>query len=372
MAYWPGHGPVQTPRGLVPVHVTGPERYVPGPHGPALLIERASTNLVSNPRGGAGSIAPWIADGADLAPEAIVDPTAPHGTAIKLAGHSGNVARIYEPLEAQAPSLAQGAPYSVRFHARALNAAAIGEPLQALLWETGGPSGNTVTASVDATFTADWVEHQFTGTIQADGRSGFQFLAGPPYTLAEPGAEYAFADVAVEFGESTSYVDGSLGDGYVWEALEHSSPSSRLSSSAVTDVGAPLPGMPGTIVLVLRPGWSQSSTRQRTLIATETLRLRFDGAGQWCLGDGAAESTLPATHAAGESIVLFAGWSSGMIRLAVGEAEDARTSARRFSPERLWIGSSTLGTEASDASIESVGLVPYWPSLAMRSQAWRN
>ena len=107
VARWRGRGPVFGRAGIVPVTITGPERYVEGARGPALLIERGSTNLVSNPRGGGGSGAPWIVDG-DGTVEAILDETAPHGTALRLAGHTGTIARIYETIEDDAPSLEQG------------------------------------------------------------------------------------------------------------------------------------------------------------------------------------------------------------------------------------------------------------------------
>lgn len=361
VAFWPGHGPLQTARGLVPVQITGPERYVEGTRGPALLVERASTNLVSNPRGGAGSTAPWIADGASLAPEAIVDGTAPHGTAIRLAGHSGNIARIYEPIESQAPSLAQGTRYSAHFHARALNAAAIGEPLQALLWETGGASPNQITASLDATFTADWVEHQFTGTIQATGRTGFQFLAGPPYTQAAVGAEYGLTDIQVEIGEPTSYCDGSLGVGYSWEGGVHASPSGREATVASLRIAELRRG--ASIVLLMRPSWGDASPTERTLLTVGAGSVGFDGSGNWRLTVPAGELVSPASHSPGQRVLLAVQWGRDRVCLAVGSTGEVAAAMSMPVDEVLRIGSDPTGV---DASLGMLQLLPQWPGPRAR------
>ncbi len=364
VAFWPGHGPLQTARGLVPVQITGPERYVEGTRGPALLVERASTNLVSNPRGGAGSTAPWIADGASLAPEAIVDGTAPHGTAIRLAGHSGNIARIYEPIESQAPSLAQGTRYSAHFHARALNAAAIGEPLQALLWETGGASPNQITASLDATFTADWVEHQFTGTIQATGRTGFALILGAPYGQALVGADYGFTDIQTEPGdEGGSYIDGSLGDGFEWLGAEHASPSSR----ATTEVAACIPGLARdafAVVVGFTPRWSAASTVDHGLVASGDFALGFTS-GMWRAG-GAPVIETEASHDALHGVVVWAGRAQGQLWLDSGPVGHLPSELAIHSRE--WkIGRDGAGS-AADAAISSVLWLSSWPASATRRQ----
>jgi len=371
LAYWSGRGPVRTPRGLVPVTITGPERYVPGARGNALLVERATTNLVSNPRGGGGSGAPWLLDGTGATLTAISDPTAPHGTALRLAGHSGTIARAYESIEAAAPSLTQGTPFAVRFLARALNATAEGAPLHARLWEIGGASGAAVTASVTSVFTDEWVSHEFIGEIQATGRTELQILLGAPYGGAAVGAEYGLTDIKVEPApESTSYLDGDLGTGFAWTAAAHASPSTRLATSAQT---GGLLGSTGCVVLRCRPSWASVSLGHRTLFESGTLRLGFDGEGHWTLEDGSVTTQVDAAHVAGDDLVLFAGWDPRSLRLALNiGAEETAIRSERVGPAEWRVGSGEGGSEEVDGAVGPLTWLNAWPTFPDRVRLVRG
>jgi len=364
LAYWPGRGPVRTPRGLVPVTITGPERYVPGARGNALLVERATTNLVSNPRGGGGSGAPWSLDGTGLTLTAIEDVTAPHGTALRLAGHSGTIARIFESIEAAAPSLAQGTPFAVRFLAKALNPTAEGQPLHARLWEIGGASGAAVTASVTSTFTDEWTTHEFVGQIQATGRTELQILLGAPYGSAIVGADYGLTDIQVEPAtDQSSFVDGGLGVGFEWMGAAHASVSTRLATSA----GIGVLGNPSHLALRCRPSWASSATRARTVFESGELRLAFDGEARWTLEDGNVGVQVDASHLAGSDLVLFAGWDARSLRLALdsgGEKVATRSGSAGAANWRLGSG-ITAGAEV-DAAIGPLLWLAHWPKRAER------
>lgn len=378
-AVWRGRGPVLTRHGLTPMQASGPQALAPGRHGLATRVERATTNLVSNPRGGGGSVTPWIIDGAGVAVTAFSDPTAPTGTAFRLAGHTGGVCRIYEPLEAAAPSLAQGTPFAVRFAARALNAAAEGVDVHTMLWETGGPSGNQVTASVTGVLTAAWQDFTFTGAIQQAGRTGFHVLLGAPYGFAIAGAEYGITNVQVEpTVESSSYVDGSLGEGYDWSGAAHASPSSRAATALSSTMGHP-DQKGGAIAVWLRPSWGSGSLTARTILAADAapvggLRLRFDGVGSWTVEDGEDSVNVPAAHDPGDDIVIFAGWTPAALRIAIGiEASGMATRSGGIShPSRWYFGGEPAGGSEVDSVLGPVVWLPSWPSGQSRAILCRS
>lgn len=312
-----------------------------------------------------GSGAPWSIDGADATLTAIADPTAPHGTALRLTGHSGSIARIYESIEGAASTLAQGTPFAVRFLAKALNPTAQGQSLHARLWEIGGASGAAVTASVTSTFTNEWTTHEFVGQIQATGRTELAFIVGAPYGEAAVGAEYGLADLQAEQGWApSSYADGSLGNGYAWSDSAHASNSTRAGTVGAVGLTRI---RPRSIAVWLTPTWPSTTEESHTIVQGESWELAFDG-GDWVLSEEGASVSLPPAHDSHESLLLVGGWTDGRLRFSVGSG--AVVSAPRVPRGALseWMtGGDNSPHGSADAVIGPIRWLGSWPSASQRA-----
>ncbi len=152
------------------------------------------------------------------------------------------------------------------------------------------------------------------------GNVGF-FESG---SLPSAGKSFFVDAVQVEQGTyPTSYLDGSLGEGYAWTGTPHASASTRAAGRLQVE-GAWLDARQGGVAAYLRPAWGAADGGTHVVFERAggdgRLRLAFE-AGTWRLTStrGAVTSSVDvaASHAWDTDVVVAAGWTPRLLLLQV-------------------------------------------------------
>lgn len=178
--------------------------------------------------------------------------------------------------------------------------------------------------------------------VAADGNTG-GFVAAGGETHDADGAS-----IVLDETEPTSYLEGTLGEGYAWTGATRVSSSTRAAGRLTLPAGA-IDTVRGSAIAWLRPAWPGYATAEHVVFElaggpSRSLSLAHSE-GAWRLaaaGAGAtAEVSIAATHPLVEWVCVAATWGRTTLTLHLdGERATAR-SPSRWSRRRSASGART-------------------------------
>jgi hypothetical protein len=190
-----------------------------------LVIEPATTNLISNPSGETNTTG-WSSAWGDTVSRVNDEVRAVAGNyAFKVVSNGGGGGARYTDISGLTPS--DTVSVTVYVYVPSTNTTVSSVRLN--VWDGGGFS-NAVYAISDRN--DQWQRLEVQKTVPAGG----SIRVGVYYTASTSGDVVYFDAAQVEEKDrATSYADGSLGDGYSWSSTEHGSTSSRTATQVNLD-----------------------------------------------------------------------------------------------------------------------------------------
>lgn len=362
---WSGRDAVRWPAlpgGGALLRSTGAVPPAAGALGDAARVERATANLVADPRaagaGGAGN--GWAQEDGAWSRDSAYPFL--HGTAFRVETGAGTAFLATDPIAV----VSQGT------YAYAYESGIDGAPPArdtSRVFTT--PAGTT---QVRFLFFRDAVQGLY-ARIDYDAGAGWQTF--DQWQLGTLASYAHVTELQLEAQERvTSYCDGSLGAGYTWDGAAHGSTSTR-AGGRVTVASAPLDPATGAVSCWLRPAWGSGDGAVHTVFDWRKddgarMRLRHTAGGTWefasAAGGAAAACALPASHAPGAPVALVAAWLPGVISLhtAAGSARAARAAVPGLRGAPLALG---VHAAADDDHLEGVIGPVGWRTAAPRHPA---
>jgi len=310
---WRGAGPALTPHGLVPLDIEGAAPAVMTPSGPGIRIERGTTNFVTNPSFEM-DLAGWAAvAGASISRETAVGGAFGDAYARVAVSASGDGIRF-----AANGNATQGQPYAASMYLRAATPSDAGKTVQVYL---DAPGGGYEIFATDHVLTETWTRVVIPATWAQAGHTGWGVIARS--AIAQGPFTFLLDAVQYEAGVASTYVDGSLGQGFIWTGSVHGSTSVRSGSSVRSRLTQRMSGMSASLV----PSWPVVDGATHTLIdargtAGQFARLTAEPTGVWRATLGAPSKSdsveLAQEHDPSELITLTARWTRGFVEIGLG------------------------------------------------------
>jgi hypothetical protein len=335
-----------------------PVRFLEGRHGDGLLVEEATTNLITNPSVEAG-LTGWTvaASGSGHSIERVTDRSFSGVASVKLTRGTGNS-------QARAPGVSLVAGTTYTWSVRVL--APVGVTYSILL---SNFAGSTLGSQTNIAGTGRWETR--TGTAVA-GAAGNHVLTVEITGPSSGAVLWVDAAQVEQKAYATSYVDGSLGQGYAWTGAAHASSSTRAAT--VLDFAAPINGQtPFTLAAFLRPTVSAAAAAAASASSAllsiggdadnrAALRLLNGSTLQGQILSGGvlvANSVAAAYGAAGATIFAAMAWDGSNVTTHVSLALGSLVSAAPIASPGLAVPATGLrvGNLFNDGSRPANGVV---------------
>jgi hypothetical protein len=212
----------------------------PWPGTRALMTERATTNLVTNPSFEVDTTG-WTASSTTVAR---VTTDGFIGSACATVTLTADSTAAHARVAHTISGATTGRVFTGSVYVKAATASDVGETCGVLIGEIGGAAADAYSAFGTVILTTTWQRVEKTYTLVEDDRTSVRLLVYPSRVGGLTG-DAILLDAAQleELAIATSYADGTLGTGYAWTGTAHASTSTR--SLSYTDLDALVPLVSG-------------------------------------------------------------------------------------------------------------------------------